>query len=574
MTTVKKTIEKYGLVIATLSIVIIYLPITQKYFEQDEWHNFGWWIYNLGKGGFWHAFQAVIASNIPFTQLFNFVNYYLFGVQNFVPAIVVLVLIVLNSYLWYKNIFLISKSKLVATVSLFFGYSSFIASQAVTWVIPAFANQAAFLFINLSIYFLLRFSNNHSKKHGVLCTLSALLALTSKFNSFFIIVLLPVIYLLETAEQRQKRYRKRVLAFLLLLFIIGTLVFTTKVGHIEFEQGRLVENSRQALLNIFYLPTKSISQILIPNPSWIFHFSDFLMVNRYNLQQNDALAQSLVTEQISVILSLIVILMFIILLPKLSPRYKKIILFALSIYFLSFMPLILDRFSTGTGLLESRHYFIGAFSFGIFVGMLIDFISKKISIINSRPIRITSYSILMIITLLLLQINISLLRREINRSIEITQKRKEILEFAKNEFAHRLQKDFILYVEDINYPNTALTNITGSFFQTGFLYPFLVYSYDSGKIPYEAFSDEELFVINFQGTKMFTGHTIGLYYDYTLLKQFLQSSEFNIDDVYALRFDYRNVQSNPKATGHFHDIRFATYENITDQVRQRIASGD
>src|SRR5690606_28436708 len=176
---------------------------------------------------------------------------------------------------------------------------------------------------------------------------------------------------------------------------------------------------------------------------------------------------------------------------KLIPKRRPIFFFALTLYLLSFVPYILDKFSTGTGYLESRYYYISAFAFGLLLFIYLEFLLSK----RSKYIQL----LIMAIPAVLILFNAVLIRQEITLRNELTNKRKEILEYSKSEFINELDSSFIIYIQDSNIPNPLINNVTGMYFQTGFLYPFLVYVYGTGQVPASVFADDFFWDSSFQG---------------------------------------------------------------------------
>src|SRR5690606_27774498 len=129
---------------------------------------------------------SLASTGMPLAFLYTFLNYWLFGVQNLVPAIVVLLLIIINSYLWIAIIEKISRSKFIAIGSLLIGYISYLSIQAVTWVLPAISAQATFLFINCAVWFLLEYQSKKSLKFIILSLTSAVAAALMRNNGFLI----------------------------------------------------------------------------------------------------------------------------------------------------------------------------------------------------------------------------------------------------------------------------------------------------------------------------------------------------------------------------------------------------
>ncbi len=560
----KKSLNKD---LAIIFILFTFFPILFSHFQQDEWHNFAWHIYNMNAHGFWDGLQKSIFSFLPVTQGFNFLNYQLFGIQNIFPAVTILVLIWANSSLWGKNIYSISKSKLISIGSTLFGYLSVISHQAVSWVMPAIATQFAFLFINLSIYYVIKARTLNNQKYLLYVLLFSFLAIFSKVNAFFIFLFLPVLYLIIHSSKINYSLIKKIIGagVVTLSIVIGYVLLqppTHKIG-----AGRYVSSKKQLVANTVLLPTKSISQLIIDQPKLIYSWSSDFLTIYYGRPNDQLLFQTLLTDYLSVVLSLIFILIFV-LFFRITKKNKSTFLFGVSFYYLSFIPYFFDKFSTGTGFLESRYYYLSAFGLGIVLFLFVDYIFKSYLSMTVWQSWIRK-SIYFIIWGYLVWSGVTISNQIIDYN-EATSKRIEILDFIKNRVYINEADDVILFIQDSNYPNSQVTNITGTNFQTGLLYPFLVYSFDTGQVPYQVFEDDFYWNMEFQGGRQVSGEYIGLFYDFERLQTYIRENNLSSEAIYAFDFDYSKLQNNSQARGNFYDLPYVTYTDITQEIRQQI----
>jgi glycosyltransferase involved in cell wall biosynthesis len=100
-------------------IFVLYSPLFGSHFQQDEWHNIGWHIYNIGEYGYWGALSIAATSWIPVTQVYNFFSYTIFGTKLFSDVIFLFSLLFLNIYLLITLLSYFSKSKLILAFSAF-----------------------------------------------------------------------------------------------------------------------------------------------------------------------------------------------------------------------------------------------------------------------------------------------------------------------------------------------------------------------------------------------------------------------------------------------------------------------
>ncbi len=281
-------------------ILLVFSPILFSHFQQDEWHNFGWHIYNLGQYDFSTAFSKSVFSFLPLTQGFNFLNYYIFGIQNVIPACMVLFLVACNAYIWESNIYLLSKNKFISLGSMLFGYIAYISHQSVTWVLPSIATQLSFVCINLSIFALLKAKQSNNRLYYGLTVLFSFLAISSKVNSFFIFIFLGVLVLGMHGKKLNRMQLRKIFAVSMGILLAIILYIMIQPPTHRIGAGRFVESKTQFVLNTVLLPTKGISQIVLSDPQILYAISEKMYTDYYRRPMDHGIVYSIITEYVSV----------------------------------------------------------------------------------------------------------------------------------------------------------------------------------------------------------------------------------------------------------------------------------
>jgi len=548
-----------------LLITSPYLKIINSFFEQDEWHNIGWHIYNIGRfnNSFLELLRYYILGPLPVTQLFNILNFKLFEIKSVIPSILIFIFIILNGILWIKLLRNFTESKIIYFGSLLFGYLTFLGSQGVSWVIPSVSVQLSFFLFLLSINLFIKFIKKSKKFYLIFSLTLFILSFFSKQTVAFLIFLFPVVDISLSNNKLKKIISKYLLIslglILSILIINSNSVIVSNVG-----LGRFTGKT-QILLNFILIPLKSISQIVIGETQIIRNISKYLL-NDYYINSNAASTiYTIGTDFVSVFISFIFILPSIFIIKNIKDR--KLIMISITGYILSFIPLFFDKYSTGVGFLESRYYFLPSFFLGIYLSIILDFILMKLSVIKQKWMRNQMKLILYIglITYFIFQVN--LITIDISSKNSYTNKRKEILSQSIEILNIDDYKKFVLYIEDKNYPIKNFENVTGTFFQTGFLYPFLVSNYK--EIPYQVFENDDFWSINFNKVKITNEYSIGLFYDFESLSKFVKDNPEFIDNVYHLEFNYENI-NNQKYSGNFKDIIYAEVSSDTNILRKKL----
>src|SRR3989344_7044431 len=123
----KKIPQNYQLLILLGSIVLLgiytYGNLSKNYFQQDEWHTFGW---ALSKNyNFWSVFKEnwfdyLLGIGRPLASLFGFNFFRLFGLNASSYGLISIAFHIVNAVLLFSFIILLTKSKKIAFLAAVF----------------------------------------------------------------------------------------------------------------------------------------------------------------------------------------------------------------------------------------------------------------------------------------------------------------------------------------------------------------------------------------------------------------------------------------------------------------------
>jgi hypothetical protein len=378
-----------------------------------------------------------------------------------------------------------------------------------------------------------------------------------------------VAYFIFSTQNFFEVVRKYVLYILGVSVLFLIFIFNSFLPY--FSSERVVSRS-DFILNLWYVPVSSISKILYPFPSHFYNLSFYLFSSRYNIEVVpqlivDSFAVESLATQISLVLVIFTTLLFVI------KKFRAIanlplIYFSLLFYVSHILIFTLDNSTTGLGFLESRHYFPSHIGIGIIFIIIVVTISNMI-FAGSLFLRNFVPVILLSIIILLHSQNISY--NNLSSTVKITSGREALLSFISKEIPTKSKSRLIIYVEE-NHP-FGHTNVTGQYFQTGFLYPYLVYVYKDSEFSHKLFETDILWDYNFQGVYETDETSVGYYFDSEKLRQDYKDGLFLKEDLYAVRFDYYELERKGELTNSMLDISKITPQFITDEIRYSLELG-
>jgi hypothetical protein len=551
-----------GSVAVFLVVVITYRNLFFAYFEQDEWYSYGQFIFNITEHGFLASLKETVFGMFPVNGLFYFFNYVFFGIQNISSLIALVILILLNIFLWVKNIFSITNSAVVSIGSVLLGFLSTAGSQAVTWVSPAVGYQLAFLSINIGLFCVIKITKEFSLKTLSFMILSLLLIYANRPNSYFLGLVVPFVYL----TLKDGRISKRSVIYLFSIMVFLTVCIYVLLPSSN-SSSRYVNSLIMIPFNAFFIPIKAISQIICGDENNIFRLSEYLAVHRHNIFPSDGYQQSINTEHISTILSLVILVGMAGFYRNLSYGNQQIVLLFSVLYLFSFSGNFIDRHSTGGGYLESRYYFIPSFFLGVILLVFIEALFQRLKRVHNFTVRKFAIAGLACTIAGIWLANADAIEHRIDGKTKLTNKRLEILEYIEQEQVSKIDRDYILYIKEINTPDGYAANGVGRFFQAGLLYPLLVQSFDSGRFDHMLFRkniNDILWNPDFEGVVDTGKQKVGLYYTYELMLRELAVQKVNLNrDLFCIEFDYEKLKDNMQHTS----FNLVAYHDCTREIR-------
>ena len=165
-------INKLHLLVIGLIILIViagYYQLPRSFFEQDEWHSFGYYNYLLSLNGLDFLGNALksgpFAHFTPFSLFFKMGLYKLFGLNAAPYFLVSIFLHILVSLAVYMLILLFLKKQLPALFSAIFFAINSSHYQAVTWIGTFEGTELSTLFGIVALIFGFLYLEKNTKKY-------------------------------------------------------------------------------------------------------------------------------------------------------------------------------------------------------------------------------------------------------------------------------------------------------------------------------------------------------------------------------------------------------------------------
>lgn len=531
-----KVVKENLIYLFTFSLVVLFTfwKLPQTFYQQDEWHALG---HNLVGGieniiRYTSPIKLFFAEGKPLNKTLNLLFFGFFKFDVAPVAIFSITSHLLNSVLVFFLVRrLFQKITIAFLASLFFTVNS-VSHQAVTWAATAAVLPATSLIL-LSVLAYFKFLEKEKKGWRNLSFGLAILSLFFKETGTFLFLLIPVIFLI---------FGKRVTLGKLFnihlpLFIYGGLMFTFRLTELflttEPAAGFISGGQNFIATVVFHLilyPLTSLFQIFIP-PLDFYRLMPTLTKIQYKFLIStpliDLVAQSVVADLVSVIGSMAILgsLMFLVNKSKEEPL-KKNIVFALALFFLSFLPYaVLDRDSS---YFSSRYFYIGAIGGGMIFGYFIGFLSG-----------LNKYLKLLILGLAALYLyhHVSIVRSDINYQVNLGNERRAFLESIRKDYP-KLEKNNIFYITS----NKAfLADVTNPF-QNGLGYTLAVWYYDSGNIPSQLLEENFLWDLGSEGYRKIDDKEFGYFQDLDKMVQVMKENNLSKDIVHAFYYDSKTRQ--------------------------------
>lgn len=542
-----------AVLIILLVTLFAYYGLQESFFEQDEWHSFGYYnhLLTLSKNEF---FKNILSNGplshfTPLSLFFKMSLYQFFGLNASLYFIVSILLHTLVSVAVYFLALQLTKRRLPSLIgALFFSINSS-HYQAVTWLGTFEGAELATLFGVISILCLLAFLDFQKKKFLYLSIFAVLIALLFKETAVTFLFTLAVLIIFKIRGQI-RRIAILNLGGATLLYIL--LRFSSLLWGVRQSEAVTGQSGGNILLmatyNIFTLPIKIFSQILLPNEAIISltniaatPFGLYQILGRGPWVLENGLRYDLVMIPVG-----IVIFLALYMLGKKS-NIKFVLFLGLAIMFFALAPfLMMKKYLV---YFDSRYLYTATVGFSLIISFIFaDLHKAKIDFKN-----FFRYMVIPVILVAATALHMVSLRETITSHVTLGSMRKTILAEIYYENPNLPQKVVFYTESDTPYYGTSNRDRILPF-QSGLGQTLLVYYQGKEKYPDKFFADFFLWEIDEQGYREEGGRGFGYYRDFDLLKKAVK--QYNIPTQHIIAYSW---------TGNLN-----TLTNITDRIRVKL----
>ncbi len=517
-----KNLVKHILPVSILLVIVIvfYSQIINSYFEQDEWHSFGHYIYVFSnslsdalaiilKGG-------LLAHFTPLSLLTKSTIFNLFGLDEkpyFVVSILLHSTVVVSLYFFLLD--LLKKKKSAFLGALFFALSAS-NHQAITWIgtFEGILGSTLFGILSLLTY----------KRRFWLSLVFIFVSLLYRENAltFYGILIVSSIFI----EKNLNRFLKLLSVAFMYLFLKFSYIFFGQASATTNLTSQPTDYLNNIVYNLATLPLKFISQIFVPQDvlinaaNWLTpRLIEFLPdPNKIWVVSNDY-SFELIALLLGAIVTLLVFLT--------TRKNTKILFLYFTFNLFSSLPLVI----TNKYLIypDSRYFYTASIAASIYIGYLF---SKF-----DNPKKFFYKTIVVLFFALLVVTNVYYLQKTFEHLLSQAKIRKDIV-YAVNSYLPILPQKSLVYVESDRAHYGINKKILP--FQSGFGQLLLVNYEQKQKIPVYFFRDEFLWGIQDQGYKEADDFGFGFFYDQTQMENIIEKEKIPVESVYAFSFNSNN----------------------------------
>lgn len=555
--TVKKKINRIRTLVFIALAVLLFVAfndLPRVYFQQDEWHFFGWMLGLREEGLLAMLTNPFTTSVRPLASIVFQFLFKSFGLNEQFYNLFSFFVHLINSFLVYIIASKITKNKIVALISgAFFALNSS-HLQAIAWIGASVGSLFSIFFGLLSLYVFVDYLESSIRKRYFQAIALLIVSMGFKETTLSLFLAYPIFaYLLKD----KKRKVIEIVKDYWLILLIGVFWIFQRLFPILFAQtagpylttgGEGASFLSRIVSNIFLYPLQGISQVFV-SPKAMFELTSSIMkIVKPILFNNDLFIQTTGSQTLSIVLSLLIVGLsfFVYKHGLLSKKAKKALIFALTFTPITFLPFIL--LPKGHSFLESRNYYLptvgGALIFSLVVWGLANVVKKKLALKEKN-----FYFILMLIIAPFFLFQVGLIKEENKRLLDIGTTRKEIVTQINKTYPE-IEKKVVFYTESDEYPygpDEALMR-----FQSGFGHVLLVLYAEKGELPSELLEVDYLWGIWDQGYKEIDGSGFGYFREKGKISELLEEGTIKTQEIYA--FEWREK---------------ALYD-ITDKVRQEL----
>lgn len=531
-------------------VLVVFLPLTKTFYQQDEWLGFGGFLANgfgyvfSGASGVLSLFfaQGRILSNLIFSL---FVNFFPLNILPFaIFAIFFHSVNVILTFLLIKKLF--KKSLPAFLGSLFLAVSS-VSQNSVAWAATSTNTLPSATLILLALLFYFEHLKEFKQKWSILCFVFVYLSLFFKETGIFLLLLFPFFILVF----KRVPFFKLIKSYWYYLLVVALIVIfrlsqyaTTPHQEALFLTGSSKYFFDSLIVRSILYPLTSFSLSLVP-PTGFLNFARYITNVYYPFipePQFILVAQTVVLDLLSILLTFVIVFVLTPILRITELKTRKIIIFWLIFLFVNFLPYVI--ISKSFSYLESRYYYLASVAWSFIFAWLLSSIFQKVESLLVK-------FIIMLLFISFLYFHASMIVSDTSQLVRESQIRVRILNQITTLRPTLVDKKNIFYITgDIDYLLPG-NNVP---FQQGFGYTLMIIYYKSGKLPREFLNDQYLFDLGNEGYKQLNGYGFGYFYNKMELRKVIKENNIPKDSLHAF----------------FYDSKRAEVKDITEEMKAQI----
>ncbi|QQG43470.1 MAG: discoidin domain-containing protein [Candidatus Daviesbacteria bacterium] len=535
-----KICKKYWpiLLIAVVTF-IVFKDLPWAYFEQDEWHSFGHYIYlnsltpidflrNVFPGG-------ELGHFTPLSLTVKMIIYKIVGLNAQYYFYVSILLHFLTGIVLYSLIYLLTTKKYLASLAAIFFLVNSSHHQAVTWLGTFEGTQGAALFGIVSLTFYVLYRQKRKFKFFIWSLLTIFLSFLFKETAFtFVLVLITLIIMAKVKEKRK---------LLFSIFIILGFYFILRLSFGFFSvhnQSAVVSGNRNIIDRIIYnqlsIPPQLFAQTLLPLNVYV-KLTDKSSDISDSMTKYSGYYINISDDQIIIFTSIFILLILsgLLLLRMRGTLFpseiksnegnlllKDLAIIGWLIIFFTSIPLL--PVVNKSLLLDSRYLYPAT------LGMSMILVALVGSFKDAKYLKFAVVILLILLTLA----HLLLLQETINGLVIEGHERQNILSQIKTVISH-LEDETVIFAES-DKPFYGLTDRILPF-QSGLGQTLLVNYRQSQKIPPPFFTNEFLWDIKDEGYQKYDNLGFGFFWNLDNLVKTLTKNNLPIESVYGISYD-------------------------------------
>lgn len=517
-----------------LAVIYFYLPLSQAFFQQDEWLAFGRHFllldvsfFEILKNAFWNTGAhfvplSFLTINLIFRLfLLDFKLYVLFSI----------LLHLINTGLVYILAKEINKDKLFSYLpALLFGIMA-AGSQSTSWVVADISVHMASMFALFSLIFFSKFIQKRKERDFFYSLFLVLISLMFKEIALGLFVFYFLLLLFFRIPRK--------LLFLLIsvgfvYFLFRTFLFF-QPGPEIYRQSIMRETGiypKAILINLVLSPINSLTQTLVPSTLLVTiakFITSYLPETLAGAKMTFEYDSFILQKTIPFLSILIFLLVPLLLLSLYRSRQREILGLAFfSVFFVILNSLVYSFIPERAGVIyltDSRNLYFVSVGTAFFI-----FFAIKLLVGRS----IFKLAMLFIPFFIL---NVFTLRSDLKSVVDQGFERHEILNKIKASQPELKQKT--LFYSESDWSFYGLAEKTRIFpFQSGFGQTLIVWYYPTSPLPRRFLESKYLWEIDEQGYMESEGKGFGYFRDFEILAETLKTKNLPLEAVIAYRYSF------------------------------------